>query len=102
LLLKGKHVHVFLAFIPLIVFWYLDAYFLWQERLYRRLYNWVIKNRMQTDEYLFDMNAYRFKHEVQSKLRIMFSITLSWFYCSTGILIIVYIILIFTIMKGVC
>jgi len=79
----------------------LDAYFLWQERLYRRLYNWVIKNRMDTDEYLFDMNAYRFKNEEQSKLRIMFSITLGWFYGSIFILTLIYTIFLF-LQKGSC
>jgi len=77
LLLKGTEYQVWLAFIPLLVFWFLDAYFLWQERLYRKLYDWVINNRLKTDEYLFDMNAYRFKDEVQSKFRIMFSVTLN-------------------------
>ena len=90
LLLKGSEYQVFIAFIPLIVFWYLDAYFLWQERLYRRLYNWVVQNRMQTEEFLFDMNAYRFKGEEQSKFRIMFSITLGWFYGSIFVLTLVY------------
>ncbi len=80
LLLKGTKYQVFIAYIPLLVFWFLDAYFLWQERLYRRLYHWVITHRLDTDEYLFDMNAYRFKEDEQSPLRIMFSITLGWFY----------------------
>ncbi|MBN1349979.1 hypothetical protein JXJ21_11260 [candidate division KSB1 bacterium] len=86
LLLKGSKFQVFVAFLPLIVFWFLDAYFLWQERLYRKLYNWVIENRLTSDEFLLDMNAYRFKDSVQSKLRIMFSITLGWFYGSIAIL----------------
>ena len=90
LLLKGSEYQVFIAFIPLIVFWYLDAYFLWQERLYRRLYNWVVQNRMQTEEFLFDMNAYRFKDEEQSKFRIMFSIALGWFYGSIFVLTLIY------------
>ena len=42
LLLKGTQEHVFLAIIPLITFWLLDSYFLRQERLYRKLYEWVI------------------------------------------------------------
>ena len=90
LLLKRAEYQVWIAFIPLLVFWFLDAYFLWQERLYRKLYEWVVNNRLKTDEYLFDMNAYRFKEEVQSKLRIMFSITLGWFYGSIAILIMIY------------
>ena len=99
LLLKGTEYQVWLAFIPLLVFWFLDAYFLWQERLYRKLYDWVINNRLKTDEYLFDMNAYRFKDEVQSKFRIMFSVTLGWFYGSIAILIIIYALIVL-ISKG--
>ena len=101
LLLRGSKHQVLIAFIPILVFWFLDAYFLWQERLYRRLYNWVIKNRMETDEYLFDMDAYRFKDEEQSKLRIMFSITLGWFYGSILVLTLVYAIYVF-LQKGGC
>ena len=93
LLLKGTKHQVLIAFIPLLVFWFLDAYFLWLERLYRRLYNWVIKNSLQTDEYLFDMSIDRFKYDEQSKLRIMFSITLGWFYGSIFILTVLYAIL---------
>lgn len=100
LLLKGTEYQVGIAFIPLLVFWFLDAYFLWQERMYRKLYEWVINNRLKTDEYLFDMNAYRFKDEVQSKFRIMFSITLGWFYGSIAILLVIYSVLIFLIQKG--
>jgi len=100
LLLKGTEYQVWIAFIPLLVFWFLDAYFLWQERLYRKLYDWVVNNRLKTDEYLFDMNAYRFKDEVQSKLRIMFSITLGWFYGSIAILIIIYALVILITKEG--
>ncbi len=50
LLLKGNQYQVLIAFIPLLVFWYLDAYFLWQERMYRKLYMWVVKNRLRTNE----------------------------------------------------
>ena len=101
LLLRGTEKYqVWIAFIPLLVFWFLDAYFLWQERLYRKLYEWVINNRLKTDEYLFDMNAYRFKDEVQSKFRTMFSITLGWFYGSIAILIIIYSIFLFLVQKG--
>jgi len=100
LLLKGTEYQVWIAFIPLLVFWFLDAYFLWQERMYRKLYEWVVNNRMKTDEYLFDMNAYRFKDEVQSRFKIMFSITLGWFYGSIAILIVIYSIIIFLVQNG--
>ena len=32
-------VFVFLAYIPATVFWGLDGFFLWQEQLYRKLYD---------------------------------------------------------------
>ena len=100
MLLKGTDYQIFLALIPLIGFWCLDAYFLWQERMYRKLYEWVISKRLETDELLFDMNAYRFKSKVQSPFRIMFSITLGWFYGIIAILIIIYSVFLFLIQKG--
>ena len=100
LLLKGNKYQILIAFIPLLVFWFLDAYFLWQERMYRELYKWVIKNRLITDEYLFDMNAYRFKDKIQSRLRIMFSITLGWFYGCIAILIVIYASVLFLCKGG--
>ena len=101
LLLKGTEYQIWIAFIPLLVFWFLDAYFLWQERMYRKLYDWVISNRLKTEEYLFDMNASRFKDKVQSIPRIMFSITLGWFYVSIAILITIYA-LVLLVTKGGC
>ncbi len=95
LLLKGTKCHIWIAFLPLIMFWFLDAYFLWQERMYRELYKWVIRNRLKTEEYLFDLNAYRFKDAVQSKFRIMFSITLGLFYGTIAALTIIYALIIY-------
>lgn len=44
-----------LAYIPAIIFWGLDGYFLWQERLYRNLYD---KVRVKDDENIdFSMNT---------------------------------------------
>ena len=34
--------HLWIMFIPLILFWYLDSFYLRQERLYRNLYNKII------------------------------------------------------------
>ncbi len=96
LLLQGVKYQVLIAFIPLIVFWFLDAYFLWQERMYRELYKWIIDNRLKTDEHLLDLNAYRFKSKVQPIPRIMFSITLGWFYGSIALLTVIYSIYLFS------
>ena len=97
LLLKGSKYQVPIALIPLFSFWVLDAYFLRQERLYRKLYEWIISNRLKSEDYLFDLNAYRFKDKVQSTFRIMFSTTLAWFYCLMFLLIIAYLAYLFII-----
>lgn len=69
--------------------------------MYRKLYGLVINNRLKTDKYLFDMNAYRFKDKVQPIVRIMFSITLRCFYGSIAILIIIYALVLLST-KGGC
>lgn len=44
-----------IAYVPIVVFWFLDAFYLLQERLYRALYN---KVRVMKEEYVnFDMNT---------------------------------------------
>lgn len=49
--------NVFL-FLPIICFWYLDAFFLSTERLYRELYKWVVQNRPHTNAYQYDLNTF--------------------------------------------
>jgi hypothetical protein len=96
LLIKRSDQEAWMALIPLLVFWVLDAHFLWLERMYRCLYDWVIQNRLNTSDHLFDMNALRFIKDVQSRFRIMFSITLGWFYGGIALLVVVFSILIQT------
>lgn len=73
--------------LPLVVFWYLDAFFLHKERCYRKLYQWVIENRSSSDEYLYSLNFKRFEGKVDSVLVIMFSKTLLPFYGITLIIL---------------
>ncbi|WP_455542933.1 hypothetical protein [Intestinibacter sp.] len=75
----------------ILCFWYLDAFFLKTERMYRALYNWVIVERLKgNDEKLYDLNPHRFKYKVDSIGRIMFSKTLIIFY---GFLILISLII---------
>jgi len=83
-----------LSLFPCIVFWYLDSYFLQLERCYRKLYNWVIENRPNTNELLFDLNAkQRFGKDVDPIPNIMFSSSNLPFYGVVIALIIFIIIL---------
>ncbi len=70
-----------LVLIPLISFWYLDAFFLRTEKMYRKMYEWVLKMRVTEDtSFLYDLNPQRFKDQVDSTWEVMWSITLRWFY----------------------
>jgi hypothetical protein len=97
LLLKGSKIQILIAFIPLIAFWILDAYYLRQERLYRKLYEWVIHHRKETLDYLFDLNTSRFNKKVPSIIKTMLSETLIYFYCAILLLLLLYIIVIIII-----
>jgi len=65
---------------PIIIFWYLDAFFLHREKCYRELYDWVIKNRMTSNEKLYSLDFRPHQKKVKSIFRIMFSQTLFPFY----------------------
>jgi hypothetical protein len=79
-------------FIPLMAFWYLDAFFLQTEKMFRKLYEWVIEVRPKNNfSLLYDLNPHRFKDKVDSLPKVMWSITLRIFY---GIPLFVVIVII--------
>lgn len=93
LLVKGLSIHYVVAFLPWLVFWVLDAYFLRLERCYRKLYGWLILNRPDNRELIFDMNAEtRFGNSVDSVWGTMVSKTLASFYLMIFVLIVIIII----------
>lgn len=97
-LINGKNIFILVAFIPLLFFWVLDAYFLHLENLYIELYKWIITNRLNTAEYLFDMNYKRFEKVSTLKdiIKKMFSTSLSLFYGSLILITIVILTIILT------
>lgn len=74
--------------LPVIVFWYLDAFFLHKERCFRKLYEWVIKNRSTTNDHLYSLNYRRVSNSVDCICKIMFSKTLFPFYGITAMILI--------------
>ena len=82
MLLIAKHdvansFFVLVLVIPTIGFWILDGYFLWQERLFRKVYDDV---RVQSDT---DFKMDPFKHRDKPKcswVSAIFSLTLNIFY----------------------
>ena len=68
---------VLLLILPALGFWILDGYFLWQERLFRQVYDEI---RVQSDTD-FDMNPTKHKNKPKcSWLSAFFSLTLVIFY----------------------
>lgn len=88
---------VFLGSIMLVIviaFWSLDAYFLRLERMYRKMYNWVLTERKNGNTtYEYDLDPSRFKSQVEKITCVMFSKTLFLFY---GVILVPVIIFIFS------
>lgn len=93
--LAGKDtdkMYFLVAYIPILVFWGLDSYYLLQEKLYRALYDKV--REMDSDKIDFNMNAHldEFKTQANTWWRCISSKTELWFYfplalVSTGIIL---------------
>ncbi|EPB8167308.1 hypothetical protein ACRTAK_002992 [Clostridium perfringens] len=89
-----------ISFIISFCFWYLDAFFLKTERLYRFKYQWVITERLKNDNYFYDLNPYNRNMwydkngNIPSEpniIQVMFSKTLLVIYLPIIILIIILI-----------
>ena len=79
--------------IPILSFWYLDAFFLRTERMYRKMYEWVLEKRKSDDTtFLYDLNPHRFDSEVDSTRKVMWSVTLRSFYGIPTLIMVVIII----------
>lgn len=98
-----------IVLVPLVSFWYLDAFFLYTEKLYRKMYEWVITERPKSNnEKMYDLNPHRFKNELKVKkwnkktqqmedkketiCTVMWSVTLRCFYFIPTILVILVLL----------
>ena len=77
----------FVLLFPLLLFWYLDAFFLHKERCYRKLYDWVVANRKNSDEHLYSLDYRIFTNEVPCIAALMFRNTLLLFYGGIAIVV---------------
>jgi len=69
---------VLLAYLPVFMFWWLDAFILHQEKLYRELYNGVANGSIPSDKFTTDTECVR--HLAPSIYIVFFSKTLRIFY----------------------
>ena len=78
---EGRPELVSTAFVPVLVFWGLDGYFLWQERLFRTLYDHVRVLAEDKIDLSMDVRAVR-TGRAPTWLRATFSRTLLSFYAA--------------------
>lgn len=82
----ANHKYIVIAYLPVMVLWLIDAYFLSQERSFISLYN----DAKAKDEADFSMDIKKFRGGRNSWVRSFFSTTLLLFYLSMiGVMIIV-------------
>lgn len=97
--LAGKDtdkLYFLVAYIPVIVFWGLDAYYLLQERLYRALYDKVRFTGEDKVDFSLKATTKEFDDDKNKYFNCLFSLTEFWFYVPlavvcTGIIIITHI-----------
>lgn len=85
---------VYLAYFPAVAFWLLDAHYLRQERLFRKLYDRVrVLDEVDVD---FSMNTSVVEKEVASWSAVAFSVTIATFHgVVIGSILVVMLVLIF-------
>lgn len=93
-----KVLFVFLGIPPTILFWFLDTYYLQQERKFRGVYNDVakLKNNVAVQRYEMPIHKYdKFIDKQYSYWNVLFSKTIVWLYVS----IIIFLLIIGFIIK---
>ena len=89
---------IYLAYFPLISFWVLDGYFLWQERLFRSLYDHV--RLLNEDQIDFSMDTSIVKDEVKPWSEVILTMTLLLFHGTVFVSILVVMFIAISIAKG--
>jgi hypothetical protein len=84
-----------IAYVPILVFWGLDTYYLLQERLFRSLYDKVRNTEEEKIDFNMDTFLPEFNTDKNKYLNCFISKTELWFYfplalVSTGIIIITH------------
>lgn len=82
--------YFFIAFIPIFIFWGMDAYFFYQEHLYRKLYEDVTSKEPTIP--VFSLNANSFKKKLDHGSCYLFKIAVFPIYLSLGGVILLVIL----------
>ena len=89
-------VYISLTFFPAILFWVLDAFYLWQERMFRSLYEYVRKRNEDKIDFSMDVSKVSDKKiygESNTWKNAAFSRTTLLFHGSTLMAILIFVII---------
>lgn len=84
---SSNETYIFVAIVPTLMFWFLDAYYLQQERKFRAVYNDVLADKSKIP--LFTMPIQNYISGRYSYWGTLFSKTIGWFY---GVVVVLLII----------
>ena len=73
-------IYIFVAIIPTLLFWGLDAYYLQQERKFRGVYNSVSGQKNDVEIKPFEMPIHKFQGGQYCFFKVLFSKTIAWLY----------------------
>lgn len=90
---KSSSSFLYLALLPAIAFWWLDAYYLRQERLFRELYDSIRQTkRKEIDPY--SLNTNKISEKVEGWFCTLFSPTVILLHGSVILFIIIFIVIV--------
>lgn len=95
---EANPLFVYLAYFPAIAFWILDAYFLWQERLFRALYDRV--RMLKEEDVDFSMDTSTVKARIGLWTEVILSKTLVFFHGTVVLTILIVMLVIFLTQGG--
>lgn len=94
---KGNVAYLVVTIFPILVFWFLDAYYLQQEQKFRGIYSDIVEGK---DIHLFKMPIGEYnkkKHGKYSYGDVFWSKTIAGLYCT--ILVVIVLILVYILLK---
>ena len=96
---KSNTAYVFLAYFPAITFWILDGYYLWQEKLFRALFDKV--RHIDEEKIDYSMSTSTVKDAVGKWGHLTFSKTLIIFHGTIVCSIIIVMITLLTVVRSI-